>query len=66
MNVSQESSISSILYLFYNADLLNLCDKSKVKTSVIKFVDDINILAYNQNTEKNCKTLKRLHKECEK
>ena len=30
------------------------------------FIDDVNVLAYSTSTEENCKTLERLHKECER
>ena len=66
IEISQNSSLSLILYLFYNADLLKMCEKSKSKINVINFVNDVNILTYNINIEKNCKRLKKFHKKCEK
>ena len=59
--VSQGFSVSFILYLFFNADLLDVCEQSKRKTTVIEFVDDVNVLIYSISTEKNCRTLKKLH-----
>ena len=58
--ISQEFSVSFILYLFFNANLLNVCEQSKRKTTVIKFVDDVNVLIYSTSTKKNCKTLEKL------
>ena len=35
-----------ILYLFYNIDLLEDCENASLRISLIRFVDDINILIY--------------------
>ncbi len=64
-NISQKSFIFSILYLFYNADLLKVFEKSSKRIAVVNFVNDINFLTYDIFTEQNCRTLKRLHQECE-
>jgi hypothetical protein len=64
-DISQKSSISSILYLFYNADLLKVFEKSSRRIAIVNFVDDINLLTYDISTEQNCRTLKHLHQECE-
>ena len=57
--ISQEFFVSFILYLFFNANLLNVCEQSKKK--VIEFVDDVNVLTYSTSTEKNCRILEKLH-----
>ena len=59
VNISQNSSFSSILYLFYNANLLKLCENVKLRLNIIKFVNDINILTYNESTKRNCEMLKK-------
>ena len=59
--ISQKFSISSILYLFFNANLLKLCEQLKRKTTFIKFLNDLNVLICSTNTKKNCKTLKKLY-----
>jgi hypothetical protein len=64
--ISQKSFISSLLYLFYNADLLKMCDKFEINTSSLRYADDVNILTYDKNTKENCKTLKRVHRLCER
>ena len=64
--IPQGSPISPILYLFYNADLLDICERPGTNTSAIGFVDDINVLAYGKSTEENCKTLEGIHKKCER
>ena len=46
--IPQGSPISPILYLFYNADLLEICERPGTSTSAIGFIDDVNILAYGK------------------
>ena len=53
LEISQDLLISLILYLFYNTDLLEKCDNIKLYTSVIEFVDDINILIYSKSIKRN-------------
>ena len=65
-DIPQGFPLSLILYLFYNVDLLEICNRSGTNTSAIGFIDDVNILAYSTSTEENCKTLKRLHKKCKR
>ncbi len=64
VDISQKSSMSLILYLFYNANLLKLFEQSSRKMIVIDFVNDINILIYNINTISNCRLLKKMHEHC--
>ena len=59
VSISQSSSFSSMLYLFYNVNLLKSCENIKLRFNVIEFMNDINILTYNESTERNCKTLKK-------
>ena len=66
VNISQSSSLSSILYLFYNVDLLKNCDDIKLRTSIIDFVNDVNILTYSDSTKRNCEKLKEIYRKCEK
>jgi hypothetical protein len=64
-DISQDSSISFILYLFYNADILKSLKRSRYRIIVIEFVNDINILIYETSTKNNCRALKKAHVECE-
>jgi hypothetical protein len=64
-NISQKSFIFSILYLFYNVDLLKVFERSSRRIAIVNFVNDINFLIYDISTEQNCRTLKHLHQECE-
>ncbi len=64
VDISQKSSIASILYLFYNANLLKLLEQSSRKMIVIDFVNDINIFIYDISTINNCRLLKKMHEHC--
>jgi len=60
-DIYQESFISSILFLFFNASLIEKCKALKIKIEVLNFVNDINILAYDRFIEEICKTLSKTH-----
>ena len=63
VNISQNSSFFSMLYLFYNANLLKSYENIKLRFNVIEFVNDINILMYNELTKQNCEMLKKTWKK---
>jgi hypothetical protein len=42
------------LFLFFNAELMKAYTQSGREISVIKFVNNINILTYENITEENC------------
>jgi hypothetical protein len=62
--IPQGSPLSPILYLFYNADLIEACKTES--TEAIGYVDDASILAVGPTAPKNCKTLKAIHQKAEK
>ncbi len=64
IDISQDSSLSSILYLFYNANLLEACDDIKLKTNFTDFVNDVNILIYKEFIKRNCRVLSEIYKRC--
>ncbi len=64
INISQDSLLSLILYLFYNANLLEACDDIKLRTSFTDFVNDINILIYKEFMKCNCKVLSKIYDKC--
>ena len=59
VNISQNFFLFFILYLFYNVDLLRNYNDIKLHTSIIDFVNDVNILTYNDSTKRNCEKLKK-------
>jgi ribonuclease HI/exonuclease III len=63
--IPQGSPISPILYLFYNADLLDVCDNIRLRTSASGFIDDINIITYSKSTAQNCRNLEQIHSACD-
>ena len=65
-DISQESLISLIFFLFFNASLIEKCKKLKIKIEVLNFVNDINILVYDRFIEEICKTLSKTHDVCAK
>jgi hypothetical protein len=66
IEISQKSSFFSILYLFYNVDLLKMCNKFETNTKSFEYVDDVNILIYEKSIEENCRNLEKMHKLCER
>ncbi len=62
--IPQGSPLSPILYLFYNADLIDACMTEY--TEGVGYIDDVGILAVGPTTQRNCKTLKIVHRKAEK
>ncbi len=65
-NISQRFLISSILFLFFNASLIEKCKALRIKIKVLDFVNNINILTYNKFIKEICKTLSKVHNICVK
>ena len=64
VNILQDFLLSSILYLFYNVNLLKACDDIRLRTSFINFINDINILIYEKFMKCNCKVLNEIYDRC--
>ena len=62
--VLQDFSMSLILYLFYTAELLKICNNSRERLSASVFVDDIILLVYELFMKQNCQILKHAHEVC--
>ncbi len=56
-DILQRFLISLILFLFFNASLIEKCEALEIKIEVLDFVNDINILIYDKITESICKLL---------
>jgi len=65
INILQDSSLSSILYLFYNVNLLKACNDIRLRISFTDFINDINILIYEKFIKCNCKVLNEIYDKCE-
>ncbi len=65
IDILQDFSLSSILYLFYNMNLLKACDNIRLKTSFTDFINDVNILIYEEFMKHNCKVLSEIYDRCE-
>jgi hypothetical protein len=65
INISQNSLLSLILYLFYNVNLLEACDDIKLRTNFTDFINNINILIYEKFMKCNCKVLSEIYDRCE-
>lgn len=58
--IPQGSPLSRILYLFYNADLLENINQHDSSSS-LGYIDDIGILVTGNSTEENCNNLATIH-----
>ena len=65
--IPQGSPISPILYLFYNADLLDInIDKNRLRHGlVIGYINNTSIIVNRRNIEETIKTLLILYKKAE-
>jgi hypothetical protein len=63
INISQRSLMSSIFYVFYDANLIDWCINSQIDIIEASFIDDINILVVRDSIEENVLTLKTIHVE---
>jgi hypothetical protein len=62
--IPQGSPLSPILFRFYNANLVEICNPLALPASGTGFVDDLNALTFNKLTDENCKTLQTVHQLC--
>ena len=62
--VPQGSPLSPILFLFYNGPLLERLASTDLPISPLGFADDINLLAFGNNTASNCRALEQAHEIC--
>ena len=62
--IPQGSPISPILFLFYNSEMVDICNPRDIRVHGLGFVDDVNPLAWGPTTQSNCAALERLHERC--
>ncbi len=65
INILQDFLLSSILYLFYNMNLLKVCDDIRLKINFTDFINDVNILIYEEFMKRNCRVLSEIYDRCE-
>ena len=63
--IPQGSPLSPILFLFYNAELLEQCANPHRGVGCLRFVDDITLIAWGEFTEDNCRRLAEAHAQCD-
>ncbi len=63
INVFQEFSMSSVLNVFYNANLIDWCINSQIDVIKANFINDISILVMNDVVKENVLILKLIHVE---
>ncbi len=62
--IPQGLPLLSILYLFYNSDLIDRYNiAERLNTVAIGFVDDIGLLTVGNTTEEICENLRKIYKE---
>ena len=65
VDISQDSLLSSILYLFYNVNLLEAYDNIRLRISFTNFINNVNILTYKKFMKCNCRVLDEIYDKCE-
>ncbi len=64
LGLPQGSPLSSILYLFYNGDLLDDCAKERMDAQ--GYIDDITLIATGKSVKSNSQKLAKIHNQvCE-
>ena len=61
VEISQNSLLSSILYFFYIAELLDFCNNNNKRLNASVFMNNITLLTYKFSTEINCCMLTQAH-----
>ncbi len=64
INILQDFLLSSILYLFYNVNLLKACNNINLKPNFTDFINNINILIYKKFMKHNCRVLNKIYDKC--
>jgi hypothetical protein len=65
VNVSQEFFMFFILYIFYNANLIEWCINLDESSIIVDFIDDINILVTKNIAKENLNMIQTLYQHCD-
>lgn len=57
--IPQGSSLSPILYIIYNADLIRICQSKRWGISSFSWIDDATVVVAEDTAESNCRVLRR-------
>jgi hypothetical protein len=66
IEILQNFSFFSILYSFYNVDLLKMYNKLEINTKFFEYVDNVNIVIYEKNIDENRRNFEKMYKFCER
>jgi len=61
--IPQGSILSPILFLFFGAEILDICERSGASISGLAFVNDTTVLAYEDSTAETCRILDKVYKK---
>ncbi len=62
--IHQGSPLLSILFLFSNANHVEICNPLTLSASKTSCIDDVNALAFGKSIEENCRTLQTSYEWC--
>jgi len=62
--ISQESPLSPILFLFFISELLATFERPEGETMAFGFVNDTNLVTWGTSAQTNCHRLKSAHSWC--
>ena len=60
----QGSLLLLILFLFYNALLLEALNQPDLLLLLLSFANNVNLLTYGETTADNCSNLETAHEQC--
>jgi hypothetical protein len=59
--IHQNTPLSPIFFLFYNANLVDICNPLTLPATEIGSADNVNALAFDQTIKENCRTQQTFH-----
>ena len=62
--IPQGLLLSPILYLFFNANLIEACHSEEHSTAAAGWIDNTNIITWGSSIEDNCRNLESIYIKC--